>query len=154
MLGNLVAEWVADVNNFCVSACWVRLLMWYANFSSHSSQMQSQGPSFRFPLCEQLLFLHWEGECFSLTLFSPSGRSCVCGLLCLEKQESWKSWFWLSALASIASAEWSRMCVVLKSHDTISHTSDLVEFIEPCWNKYCVRMLSWQFLGRREASPL
>lgn len=45
--------------------------MWYANFSSHSSQLQSQGPSFRFPLCEQLLFLHWEGERFSLTLFSP-----------------------------------------------------------------------------------
>ena len=142
MLGNWVAEWVADLNNFCVSACWVRLLMWYANFSSHSSQMQSQGSSFRFPLCEQLLFLHWEREHSSLTLFSPQWQiSCVCGLSCLDKQESWKSWFWLTALASIASAEWSRTCVVLKSHVTISHTSDLVECIGPCWNKYYESML-------------
>lgn len=62
-------------------------------------------------------------------VFSPGGRSCVCGLLCLDKQENWKSWFCLSALASIALAERSRTCVVLKSCITISHSTDFVECI-------------------------
>lgn len=68
--------------------------MWYANFSSHSSQMQSQGPSFRFPLCEQLLFLHWEGERFALTaVFSPMADLVFVACCVLTNRKAGKAGF-------------------------------------------------------------
>lgn len=69
--------------------------MWYANFSSHSSQMQSQGPSIRFLVCEQLLFLHWEGECFFLSdaVFYPLADLVFVACCVLTNRQAGKAGF-------------------------------------------------------------
>lgn len=124
MLGNSVAVWVVDLNNFCVLACWVRLLMWYANFLSHSNWMQSRDPALgswcvssssfctgkdsvslwccflpRWQILCLWLVVSWQaGKLEKLVLFVCLGKYCFSrteqNVCCFEKLHYHLSFYW------------------------------------------------------------